>query len=84
MTNIRRQKPIFNNKTKDTGVKPLRKEEKIQRQTIKFLDINYGYSIPLDYQDKSNIEIAKESKHKIKGSYQSKEATKRGRFQSIL
>ena len=84
MTNIRRQIPIFNYKTKDTGVKPLRKDEKTQRQTIKFLDINYGYSIPLDYQDKSNIDIAKESKHKIKGSYQSKEATKRGRFQSIL
>jgi hypothetical protein len=65
--------------------KPVRSNEKIQRRTNKFLDETYNYNIFWDTKDgASGIDKALAKKHKIKGAYQSKQATKNARYQSIL
>ena len=78
------RKSFFNYKAKETNVKP----ENLKSQLVKnnrFLDENYNFSNFWDKKDGlSGIDKALKAKHNIKGSYQSKEATKRGRFQSML
>jgi hypothetical protein len=65
--------------------KPVRSKDEIQRRTNKFLDETYNYNIFWDTKDGgSGIDRALAKKHKIKGAYQSKQATKNARYQSIL
>lgn len=71
---------IFNNESK-----PVRTKEEIKRRTNKFLDETYNNNIFWDTKDgMSGIDKALAKKHKIKGGYQSKQAIKNARYQSIL
>jgi hypothetical protein len=75
-----REISIFNYESK-----PVRTKEDKQRRTNKFLDETYNYNIFWDTKDgMSGIDRALAKKHKIKGGYQSKQAIKNARYQSIL
>jgi len=75
-------KPFFNYKTDKT--KPHTDAEKKIRQNNRFLDENYNFNLFLDQKDGgSGIDKALNTKHHIKGSYQSKKATKQMRLQNI-
>ena len=78
-------KQFFNYKTENKTPKHLTKTYKQNQANNRFLDETFNFNLFWDAKDGgSGIDKALKAKHNIKGAYQSKEATKRARFQSML